>query len=337
MSISSRTAGVAIAAALLPWQAVAQQASGNEAVAAFYRGRNITIVVSSPPGGGYDMIARAAGRHLSKYMVGSPAVIVQNMPGAGGIVATNYLYSVAAKDGTVIGQLQPNTAFEPLMGTKSATYDPLRFNWLGSPAYETGVFTVWHGTGVKSLDDARKRELSVGVPGIASGPSLYARLMRDTLGLKIKLIAGYQGQSDSQLAMERGETDAYPNFYNNIVAFRPQWLKEGKLVLLVQYGPEKEPALPDVPFAPDLAATPEDRALMEMAFAPLALGRPFVAPPDVEPARVAALRSAFVADLEKGGLKVNSPRSGARITETIAAAYRAPAARIERLRRLQDQ
>ena len=182
-------------------------------------------------------------------MAGQPTFIVQNMPGAGGIVATNYLYAVAPKDGSLFAQLQPNVAFEPLMGTKTATYDAALLNWLGTPAFETGVFTVWHGTGIRTLDDARKRELTVGVPGVSSGPSLYARIVGETLGLKLKLIAGYKGQAESQIAMERGETDAYPNFYNNIVAFRPQWLQDGKLVLLVQYGAEKEPSLPSVPFA----------------------------------------------------------------------------------------
>ena len=331
-----------IAAAILPHVGAAHADTPSE----FYKGRTITIVVSSSPGGGYDAIARAAARTLGQYMPGPPTLIVQNMAGAGGIVATNYLYTRAAKDGSIIGQVQANTAFEPLMGTREATYEPTRFNWLGSPAFEVGVFIVRDGLGIKTLADARKRELAVGVPGKNSTPSLYARLLRDTLGLKLRIVAGYLGQNDSMLALERAETDAYPNFYNTLTAFRPTWLGTGKVTALVQYGPEKEPALGDVPYAPDLAANDEDRAVMQAAFAALALGRPFLAPPGVPSDRVTALRDAFaaafkdagfIAEIEKTGLKVNRPRSGEQIQAVIEATYKNPPVVVERLRRLQDQ
>ena len=337
--LTSRVALAALAAALLP-TALRAQSPGE-----FYKGRTVTIVVGSAAGGGYDVIARAAARVLGQYLPGHPSLIVQNMAGAGSIVAANYLYTRAAKDGAAIGQVQANVAFEPLLGTKEAAYDPLKLQWLGSPATETGVFTVWHATGIKTLEQARTRELAVGVPGLNSTPSLYARLVRDTLGLRLKLIAGYPGANDSQLSMERGETDAYPNFYNTLMAGRPSWIKDGKVAVLVQYGPDKEPGLDAVPYAPDLAANDDDRALMQAAFAPLALGRPFVAPPDVPAERLAALRSAFasafkdkgfIADVERAGYKVNRPRSGADIQALIAAAYASPPAVIERLRKLQE-
>lgn len=316
-----------------------------ETAAEFYKGRTVTIVVSSAPGGGYDAIARAAARVLGQYLPGQPTFIVQNMAGAGGIVATNYLYGRAPKDGSVIGQVQANIAFEPLMGTAQAIYQPTRFNWLGSPAFEVGVFLVSERTGIKTLATARTRELAVGVPGQNSTPSLYARLLRDTLGLKLRLIAGYQGQNDNMLALERGEIDGYANFYNTLMAFRPTWLATGKVAALVQYGPEKEPALGDVPYAPDLAANDDDRALMQAAFAALALGRPFLAPPDTVPERVAALRTAFAAafkdtsfvgEVEKAGLKVNRPRTGEEIQTVIETTYRNPPRVVERLRRLQE-
>ena len=337
------TVGAALAAmlvALLPTAPLFAQAPAD-----FYKGRTVTIIVGSAAGGGYDAITRAAARVLGQYLPGHPAMIVQNMAGAGSIVAANYLYTRAAKDGAVIGQMQANVAFEPLLGTREAIYDPLEMQWLGSPAYETGIFTVWHATGVKTLEQARTRELAVGVPGMNSTPSLYARLVRDMLGLKLKLIAGYPGANDSQLSMERGETDAYPNFYNTLMAGRPTWLRDGKVAVLVQYGPDKEPELGPVPYAPDLAASDDDRALMQAAFAPLALGRPFLAPPGVPADRVEALRAAFaatfkdatfVADVERAGYKVNRPRSGAEIQALIASTYAAPARVIERLRKLQE-
>ena len=314
--------------------------------AEFYAGRNVTIVVSSAPGGGYDAMSRSVGRHLGRHLPGSPNVIVQNMPGAGGIVATKHLYTLATRDGATVGQLQANTAFEPMFGNKAATYDAQQFNWLGSPAFETGVFTVWHAAGVKTIEDARRKELTVGVPGVNSTPSLYTRLLRDTLGLKLRLIAGYTGQTDSQIAMEKGETDAFANFYSTVMAFRPTWVSEGKLILLVQYGATKEPTLPDVPYAPDLAATAGDKALMQAAFAPLALGRPFVAPPGIPADRLAALRAAFnamfadgafVADVERVGLKINKSSSGAEIQAVIAETYKMPQRTIDQLRALQEK
>lgn len=318
-----------------------------QAPAEFYKGKTVTIIVSSAAGGGYDAISRSLARVLPNHLPGAPTVIVQNMPGAGGIVAGNYIYTRAPKDGTAIAQLQQIVAFAPLLGSKEATFDAEKLGWLGSPAHETGVFIVWHTQGVSTLEEARKRELTVGTPGLVSTPGFYARLLRDTLGLTLKLVVGYPGQNDSMLAMERGETDAYTNFYNNLAAFRPHWLSEGKVKVLVQYGPrEREAALGAVPHALELARNDEDRALMEAAFAPLVLGRPFAAPPGVPEDRLAALRDAFlatfkdplfVADVEKGGLKINRPRSGAEIQALIAATYKYPATVVERLRRLQQE
>jgi tripartite-type tricarboxylate transporter receptor subunit TctC len=328
------------------WWCVAAHSAAAQSPAEFYSGRTLTIVVSSAAGGGYDTMSRSVARHLPRHLAGAPSVIVQNMPGAGGIVATNHIYSIAAKDGSVIGQLQTNTAFEPLMGTKAAAYDPQKLNWLGTPAFETGVLTVWHGAGVKTLEDARKRELTAGVPGVNSTPALYTRLVRDTLGLKIRLVAGYTSQTDSQMAMEKGETDAFANFYSTVMAFRPTFVAEGKLIILVQYGAEREPTLSHVPFAPDLVTNADDKAMMQLALAPLAMGRPFVAPPGIPADRLAALRTAFnavfadkefVADVEKTGFKVNRPRSGEELHATIGDAYKAPKPIVDRLRALQER
>lgn len=334
---------VAVSAAAVAAQSPAEAQTPAE----FFKGKTLSIIVSSAPGGGYDAISRAVARVLPAHLAGAPTVIVQNMPGAGGIVAGNYIYTRAPKDGTAIAQLQQIVAFAPLLGSKEAAFDAEKMGWLGSPAHETGVFIVWHTLGISRLDEARKRELTVGTPGLVSTPGFYARLLRDTLGLKLKLVVGYPGQNDSMLAMERGETDAYTNFYNNLEAFRPHWVAEGKIKVLVQYGGrDKEPALGSVPHALELARNDEDRALMEAAFAPLVLGRPFALPPGVPADRLAALREAFlatfkdpafVADVEKGGLKINRPRSGEEIQDLIAATYKYPAPVIERLKRLQQE
>lgn len=318
-----------------------------QSVEEFYKGRTISLVVSSSTGGGYDTLARMMSRYLPKHIPGSPQMAVRNMPGAGGITATNHLYTVAARDGSVIGAVQNNTPFEPLYGTPQANYDALRFNWLGSPSVEVGLLTVWAGSQVKSLDDARRSELRLGSSGAASTPSFYGRLLNNTLGLKLRMIVGYPGQNDALLAMERGELDGYPSaFYNSLMATRPAWIPEKKVNLLVQYGADREPALKDTPFIFDVLKSDEHRALWRVAVAPLGIGRPYLLPPDAPKDRVAALRQAFraaitdpefLAEQEKINLGADTPRSGEQIQEMIAEAYRASPAIIEQIRKLQRQ
>jgi tripartite-type tricarboxylate transporter receptor subunit TctC len=316
-------------------------------VAEFYKGKTVSLIVSSSTGGGYDTLARTIAKHLGKHIPGNPTVVVRNMPGAGGIVATNHLYNVAARDGTVIGGVQNNTPFEPLIGTKEAKYDATKFNWLGSPSIEVAILTVWHASTVDTLDQAKTREVTVGASGANSTPSFYARLLNETLGTKLKIIVGYPGQTEAFLAMERGEIDGYPSvFYSALMSTKPTWIKEKKIKLLVQYGPERQPELADVPFASDLITNSDDKLLMEAAFAPLALGRPYLMPPGVPAERVEAMRAAlaatfsdreFRAEAEAIGLDINNPRTGPQTGAVVERAYKTPAHIVERLQRLQQQ
>jgi tripartite-type tricarboxylate transporter receptor subunit TctC len=315
-----------------------------DAVADFYKGRAVTVVVSSSAAGGYDTLARALARHMGKHVPGNPAFIVRNMPGAGGMTATNFLYNNADKDGSVIGLVQNNTPFEPLFGTKEARYDPVKFNWLGSPSSETAMVLLWHTVPVSTLAELKAREVAVGVSGANSTPAFFTRLLNATLGTKMKPINGYPGQNDVLLAMERRELDGHPSaFFSSVRSTRPSWLREKTAKAILQYGPEKLAELADVPFAPDLVASDEDKLTMQAAFAPLALGRPFLIPPGVPPERVAALRAAFVATMadaeflaegERMGLGLNAPRTGTQIQEVMERAYQSPPAVIERLRQL---
>ena len=269
-----------------------------DAVADFYKGRTVTVVVSSSAAGGYDTVARAVARHIGKHVPGNPAFIVRNMPGAGGMTATNFLYNNADKDGSVIGLVQNNTPFEPLFGTREARYEPVKFNWLGTPSVETAMVLLWHAVPVNSVEDLRRREVAVGVSGANSTPAFFARLLNATLGTRLKAINGYPGQNEVLLAMERRELDGHPSaFFSSVRSTRPTWLREKTAKAIVQYGPEKIAELADVPFAPDLVASEDDKLVMQAAFAPLALGRPFLAPPGVPAERVAALRKAFAATM----------------------------------------
>jgi tripartite-type tricarboxylate transporter receptor subunit TctC len=315
-----------------------------DAVADFYKGRTVTVVVSSSAGGGYDTLARAVARHIGKHLPGHPVFVVRNMPGAGGMTASNFLYTNADKDGGVIGLVQNNTPFEPLFGTKEARYEPVKFNWLGSPSVETAMVLLWHAVPVNSIEELRQREVAVGVSGANSTPAFFTRLLNATLGTRMKAVNGYPGQNDVLLAMERRELDGHPSaFMSALTSTRPSWLRDKTAKAIVQYGPEKHAELGGVPFAPDLVANTEDRLVMEAAFAPLALGRPFLAPPNVPAERVAALRAAFAATMadpaflaegERIGLGLNAPRTGAHIQEVMERAYRSPPAVIDRLRQL---
>jgi tripartite-type tricarboxylate transporter receptor subunit TctC len=244
----------------------------------------------------------------------------------------------------VVGGVQNNTPFEPLLGTKEARYDPVRFNWLGTPSFETAMVLLWHAAPVNSVAELRSREVTVGVSGANSTPAFFTRLMNATLGTRMKPINGYPGQNEVFLAMERRELDGHPSaFFNSVRTIRPNWLREKTAKAILQYGPEKISELADVPFAPDLVGNDEDKLVMQAAFAPLALGRPFLLPPGIPAERVAALRAAFAATMadpeflaegDKLGLGLNAPRTGAQLQEVMERTYRSPPSVIDRLRQL---
>lgn len=310
----------------------------------FYKGKTVTLVISSSSGGGYDIMGRTIAKYLGKHIPGNPRVVVSNMPGAGGIVAMNYFYRNAPKDGTFIAAMQNNTPFEPLLGTKEAQYDATKFNWLGSPSVEVGLIAVWRTVPVNSLADLRRKEISVGSSGANSTPSFYARLINETLGTKMKIVVGYPGQNEVYFAMERKEVDGFPSlFYNTLNATHPNWRTEKNVKLILQYGLEKEAALPDVPSALDVVTDPEDKLLLQAGLAEVTLGRPYLMPPNVPADRVAIMRKAFadtfkdpgfVADSKKMSLGVNSSKSGEQIQQLITETYRTPPKVIDRLRKL---
>src|SRR5215475_9824928 len=253
-----------------------------DAVSDFYKGKELRLVISTTVGTGYDAYARAVGRHLGRHLPANPSIVPQNMPGAGGITMANHIYAVAPKDGTVFGMIQNTVPFEPLFENKAALFDPVRFNWLGTPATEVGLFIVYHTAKIRTLRDAQSHEFVAGTTGTASTPAFYGRLFNQLLGLKTRLVGGYPGQLELLLAMEKGEIDAMTSpFWSSLKVQRPQWYSEKTVAILFQYGAAPHPALKDVPFAPNLLPSTADKFLLAAASAPLETGRPIAAPPGV--------------------------------------------------------
>lgn len=312
-----------------------------QSVEEFYRGRSVTLIVSSEPGGGYDATARIVARHMPKHLAGAPNIVVQNMPGAGGIRAPNFVYSVSPKDGSVFALMQNTIPFEPLVGNKAATFDATKLLWLGSPNVEQGVLMVWHTAPVKTLEDLLKTEITIGVPAASSTPAYNSRLLIRVLGAKLRIVPGYPSSNAALLAMEKGEVESFPNFYNSMMQSRPTWLKEGKIRVLAQWGPYKEKAIADVPYLPEVVKDPQKLTLLNVASASYALGRPFMMPPGVPQDRFEAMRKAmfatfndpaFADEARKIGFSDLNPQTGEQIEKVVREVYAAPQSVIDQLK-----
>ncbi len=305
-----------------------------DAVADFYKGRDMRMIISTAPGTGYDIYARAVARNLARHIPGNPNIVPQQMPGAGGLTTANYLYAVAPKDGSVFGMMQNTVPFEPMFENKAALFDVTKFNWLGTPTVEVGLYIVYHTSKIKTLQDAQAHEVIAGTTGVASTPALYGRLFNQILGMKTRLVPGYPSQLDLIIGMERGEIDAMTSpFWSSIKVERPNWYADKTIRIFFQYGAAPHPELKDVPFANDLVTNAADKALLVAAAAPLGTGRPFTAPPAVPPERVAALRAAmaatfkdpqFLAECDKLRIECEQSRTGEELAAFIRQVYATP-------------
>ncbi len=299
----------------------------------FYKRKTLTVFVGYSPGGGYDTYSRTVARHIGKHLPGNPRVVVKNRPGAGSMLLTNEVYNTLPKDGSVIAVVGRGMPMEPLFGTKEAQYDPTRFNWIGSANNEVSVCVSWHQTAVTRFDDLLSTGMVVGGTGPGADTDTFPTVLNNVIGTKLKLVTGYPGGNDILLAMERGEVDGRCGYsWSSAKSRQAAWLKEGKMRVLVQMSSEKHPDLPDVPFIMDLARDETQRQVLELIFARQAWGRPFLAPPDVPAARVAALQKAFMATMSdaafleearRQNLEV-APISGDTIERLIKRVYASP-------------
>ena len=339
------------AGALLVAAAMAASAAQADPVADFYGGKQVNLIVGYGPGGGYDIYARLLARHLGRFIPGNPAIVVQNMPGAGSLRAVNYLYNIAAKDGTAFGMFARNMPLIGVLGGNSnVAFDPRKLTWLGSSSSfvnDAYVLIVRKDAPVKTIEEARRHDLPpLVLGGTAEGAtgSDVPIILRDTIGLHVKQVVGYPDSTAIFLAIERGEVHGRTVDLSSVKSVKPEWLKpDGGYRVLVQFArATRHPELPDVPTARELAKNEASRALIELAELPYALSRPFAAPPGVPAARAAALQAAFLAAhrdpqyLEEAArLRIDvSPVSGDEVLRAIDRIAAAPPELLDYIRRL---
>jgi tripartite-type tricarboxylate transporter receptor subunit TctC len=295
-------------------------------VADFYRGKTINVLIGVGVGGEYDLQARLVARHIGKHIPGNPTVVAQNMTGAGGLKMTNYLAAVAPRDGTTIGMIQ--NAFPALqaVGLAGVQFDAGKFHWLGTIAPVVETMAVWHTTGAKSIEDARKREIVAGASARGAITFTYPALMNDLLGTKFKIVTGYTGGNQINLAMERGEVEARNNTWSSWKATKRAWLVEKKIVVIAQAGP-RAPDL-DAPSLEGMATSPAERKLIELVVSGAHLGRPLAITPDVPAERVAALRAAFDATMKDAEFLAEAAAMGFEVAPVDGAALQAIVANV---------
>jgi len=301
----------------------------------FYKGKTIDLYIGYSAGGGYDVYARALARHMPRFIPGNPTIVPKNMPGAGSLVLANWLYNVAARDGTAFGTIGRGTAFDPLLGSTKAQFDAAKFNWIGSMNDEVSVCVAWHTTGIATLEQVMQNELTVGGTGPAADTDQFPKVLNATIHTKFKIIAGYPGGNDIDLAMERGEVMGRCGWsWSSVIATHTQWFDENKINVLVQLSLRKHGDLPNVPLVMDFAKTSEERQIFKLVFARQPMGRPFLAPPGIPADRTAALRKAFtdtmkdpgfLAEAEKMQLEIN-PVSGEAVQEIMQEVNQTPKA-----------
>ncbi|MEY3551718.1 MAG: hypothetical protein RL735_66 [Pseudomonadota bacterium] len=295
--------------------------------APFYAGKNVSIIVGFGPGGGYDLYARLLARHMDKYLPGHPKMIVQNMAGAGGVTAANHVFTAASKDGTVIAGVNQGAAMYQQLGGKGTQYDPTKFRWIGRIGSSNNVMYTWGASGIRNLEDAKKREVVMAGSGIISDANIYPNVFNALLGTKFKIVNGYTGTNESNLALERREVDGRGGgSYSSLQSTRPQWLADGLVSILAQIGFEKEPDLQNVPRLMDLVSSEAEKQIALVVTLPVEIGYNYWVAPDVPNMRVAELRKAFDAAMKDQGLLSEAktmaldirPKTGAELEEMVS-------------------
>jgi tripartite-type tricarboxylate transporter receptor subunit TctC len=325
--------------------AIAATPAASDEVADFYRGKQIKLIIGYAPGTGYDIHARLLGRHLGRHIPGEPTVIPQTMEGAGSLRAGLYVYNVAEKDGLTIGAMNRSMVLAPLLGTlegNQTNFDPRQYGWVGSINSATTVGVVWAASGISKFDDLRQKEVIVSSDQTTSDSYVFAKLMNNLLGTKLKIVTGYSGTTASYLAMERGETTGYMGTsYSSLKATKPDWIRDKKVNILIQVALKPDPELPNVPIITALAKTDAEKQALELLLAPQEMSRPYMTTPGVPPQRLAALRKAFmdtmkdpafIADAQKLSIDID-PMDGKDINALVEKIYKTSPEAVEAAKR----
>ncbi len=314
-----------------------------DAIADFYKGKTVSIVVGHEAGTGFDVYSRVLIRHMGKYIPGNPTMIVQNMQGASGVVAGNWLYNIAPKDGTIMATFVQTVPLEPMYGNGQARYEPSKFVWIGNMESSVAVCGVTKASGINSFAELQKTETLIGATG-PTGPLVKSALaVKNVLGANLKVISGYKGSADVKLAMTRGEVKGICGLpWSTIKSFWRQELESGEFKTLIQLSGDKHPDLKGLPHYTDFIKTDNDRQLFGLLFGVQALGRAYASPPGVPAERVEALRKAFMdtmkdkdflSDAEKTGIDIE-PMTGDVVGKMWAEFTATPAAVVEQAKKV---
>jgi tripartite-type tricarboxylate transporter receptor subunit TctC len=323
----------AFAAAAVLGLALGARAVPAATVADFYKGKQINWILSAGAGGGYSAYALAFAQHFSAHIPGNPHIVVQNMPGAGGIRAMLFLQSVAPKDGTTIGLVHSSVPFAPLYGIKGANFDPRQMSWIGSINAATGICVSWSASGVTTWQDLFDKNFIVGGTGAGSQMETMPAMLNKLFGTHIKVISGYKGGNDVYLAMERGEVHGRcGGLISSIKSTRPNWFPQKKVSVPIQIALERDPEFPDSPALVEFAKDQRTKDILQLILAPMGMDRPILAPPGTPPDVVAALRKAFhdtmvdpafIAEAERQHLEIQEV-DGDKIAKLLQDAYKLP-------------
>jgi tripartite-type tricarboxylate transporter receptor subunit TctC len=324
----------------IPVLAVLTTAVSAQPVDGFFKGRPINLYIGFAPGGTYDYFGRAVGRFIGKHIPGNPIIVVQTMQGAGSLQAANFLYAQAPKDGTAWGVVTQTLPLEEALRSPGAHYKAAEFTWIGRMTSILEVHFTWKTSKGKTIEDARAHEIPVAGTGTGSPSEGYPKLLNALAGTKFKIITGYRGAADVDLAIERNEADARVSSWTAVKTTRGSWLNEGRIVVPFQTGLKRHPEMPNLPLASELALNDEGRRILEFMNSDSSIGWNVIAPPGVPADRVAVLRRAFdatmadpnfLADAQKRGFEIIAAR-GEDVQEVVNRTIATPPEAVARLR-----
>ena len=325
------------------WLPLFPSAQAAEEGSSFFAGKTITIVVGFGPGTGYDLYARLVARHLPKHLSGAPSVITQNMPGAGGFTASSHLYNTAARDGTVLGVIDQASPLSQTLGVPGFRADVSKFNWIGRMTSNAAVLFSRTSAGVTDIRQAYEKDLIISAPGQNS--RIMSSVMKNLLGMKLRIVTGYHSSAESQLALERGEVDSMTLPWTVLRGEKPDWIEKRFVSLLLQMGAESHPDLKAVPLVTSLARDDEERSIMTLVSNDSRVGRSILAPPGLPAERVGELRKAFSATIRDPELLKEAarekidimPMGGEEMQAMIMQSVQVSPATVARVKTLVDQ